>query len=93
MTHGPAMPQGTIHAASGNSEQMGGPPISAIARHLKGATFPAAREGLVRQAQANGAGEDIVGVLQAIPDREFATLTEAMDAVGEVEHRGDGAER
>lgn len=70
-----------------------GPSIPHIARHLKGTHFPAGKQALVQQARANSADGPTLEILECIPDRDFDTLSEVMEAVGEIGHRGDGAER
>lgn len=72
---------------------MGGHSVSNITHHLKGIHFPARRQDLVRQAKRNGAEQDIMDVLHAMPDQEFETAADVMKAVSQAEQRGDGAER
>ena len=72
---------------------MGGHSVANITQHLKGIHFPAAKRELLRQARQNGAEQDIMDLLDCIPDQEFQTVAEVMKAVGEPERRGDGAER
>lgn len=72
---------------------MGGHSVSNITHHLKGINFPAGKRELLRQARENGAGQDIMDVLHAMPDHDYETAADVMKAVGQAEHRGDGAER
>jgi len=72
---------------------MGGHSVSNVTQHLKGIHFPAAKQDLLRQARQNGAAQDIMDVLHAVPDQEFETAADVMKAVGQAEQRGDGAER
>lgn len=72
---------------------MGGHSVSNITHHLKGIHFPAGKQDLLRQARQNGAAQDIMDVLHAMPDQAFETAADVMKAVGQAERRGDGAER
>jgi hypothetical protein len=71
----------------------GGHPVSNITHHLKGINFPAGKHEMLRQARDNGAAQDILDVLHAMPDREYDTAAEVIQAVAQAERRGDGAER
>jgi Protein of unknown function (DUF2795) len=53
-------------------------------RHLKGVHFPASKEDLLDRARDNGAGQDVLEVLESFPeDEEFETLADVMKAYGE----------
>ena len=53
------------------------------AHHLKGVHFPASKEDLLERARNNGAGQDVLEVLEFFPlDEEFATLADVMKAYG-----------
>lgn len=73
------------------TRSMGGHSVSNITHHLKGIHFPAGKQALIRQARQNGAAQDIMDVLLTMPDQEFDSAAELMKAVGQAEHRGDGA--
>lgn len=55
-----------------------------VASALKGISFPADRSDLVDRAQENDAAEEVIGLLEAIPDRQFDTMADVAKAVGEV---------
>lgn len=55
-----------------------------IAHALKGVEFPCDRKGLLEQAKANDAPQEIVEVLKEFPSREFETMADVQKAVGEV---------
>jgi len=55
-----------------------------IAAALKGLDFPANRADVIRHAKKNGAGEDIVSVLNELPSCEFKTMADIEKALGEV---------
>ncbi len=55
-----------------------------VTHHLKGAHFPASRDSLLERARNNGAGQDVLEVLEFFPrDEEFETLADVMKAYGE----------
>ncbi|HEY1782185.1 MAG TPA: DUF2795 domain-containing protein [Roseiarcus sp.] len=54
------------------------------ARHFKGAHFPASRHDLIERARNEGAGQDVLEVLESFPHgEEFETLADLMKAYGE----------
>ncbi|WP_149537253.1 DUF2795 domain-containing protein [Siccirubricoccus phaeus] len=69
---------------------LGGQSPANITHHLKGIHFPAQKRDLVQQAKKNDAEQDVMAVINAMPDQEFASIAEVTKAVGEVER---GAER
>jgi hypothetical protein len=55
-----------------------------VRRHLGGMHFPASKEDLLLRARDNGAGQDVLEVLESFPeDEEFETLADVMKAYGE----------
>lgn len=42
-----------------------------LQKHLSGVSYPAGREDLVNRAREQGAGDDVLDVLQQIPDRDY----------------------
>ena len=55
-----------------------------VTHHLTGTHFPASKEDLLRRARDNGAGQDMLEVLESLPeDEEFETLDDLMKACGE----------
>jgi hypothetical protein len=54
------------------------------AHHLTGTHFPACKEDLLRRARDNGAGQDILEVLESLPEHEeFKTLDDLLRACGD----------
>ena len=59
----------------------GGPAGVNAARCLEGARFPASRYDLLERARQSGAGQDLLEVLESLPeDREFQTLSDVVTA-------------
>ena len=55
-----------------------------VTHHLKGAHFPASRDSLLERARNNGAGQDMLEVLEFFPrHEEFETLADVMKAYGD----------
>lgn len=67
---------------------MGGHSVSNITHHLKGIHFPAKHRDILSLARKNGADKDIMEILQAMPEQDYASVAEIMKAVGAVE-RGE----
>ncbi len=58
-------------------------PVNAM-HHLKGVHFPASRGDLLKRARDNGAGQDVLEVLEFFPEgEEFETLADVVKAYGE----------
>ncbi|MDX5376266.1 MAG: DUF2795 domain-containing protein [Halomonas sp.] len=64
---------------------LGGRSPANITHHLQGVDFPAQREDLVTQAQANGAEDDVLEVIRRLPEQEYESMADVTKGVGEVE--------
>ena len=62
----------------------GDPSPVEIARSLKGIRFPASKRDVVEHARGNQAGEDVLAVLEQLPDRQYGNMAEVEKGVGEV---------
>jgi hypothetical protein len=61
--------------------EFSGPAGANAARLLEGARFPSSRDNLLERARENGAGQDLIEVLQSFPqDRRFESLAEVVRA-------------
>lgn len=57
-----------------------------ITHHLKGMHFPASKEDLLERARDNGAGQDVLEVLESLSnDQEFQTVADVVKAYGEAD--------
>jgi hypothetical protein len=56
-----------------------------IAKHLKGISFPAKQPDLVEHARKQKAKQELIELLEKMPDRDYANMADVMKAVGEVE--------
>lgn len=50
----------------------------AVQKYLKGVSYPASRDDLLKAANGNGAADDVVGFLSAVPDIVFRSPKEIM---------------
>lgn len=63
---------------------VGGQSPSNISHHLSGIDFPASRDDLIRHAQSHDADEDVLKVLQQMPQRDYGNMADVMKGVGQV---------
>ncbi|NJL83234.1 MAG: DUF2795 domain-containing protein [Chloroflexaceae bacterium] len=56
-----------------------------IQKHLKGIDYPASKQDLVKHAQQQGAGDEVLDVLNQLPEEQYETPTDVSKAVGEIE--------
>lgn len=54
-------------------------------KHLKGTSYPASKDDLVRQAQTNQASDEIVEKIRALPADSFGSPKDVMKALGRTE--------
>jgi hypothetical protein len=68
------------------SDVNGGHSPANVTHHLKGMHFPASKEDLLARASDNGAGQDVLEVLESFPEGdEFENLADVMKAYGEAD--------
>ncbi|MBE0479960.1 MAG: DUF2795 domain-containing protein [Dehalococcoidia bacterium] len=53
-----------------------------LQHYLKNITYPASKQDLVSKARENGAGEDIIGRLQKLPEQQYSGPTDVSEAFG-----------
>lgn len=64
---------------------LGGHSPSNIMHYLKGANFPAKKQDLENHAKQNGAPQDVLAVLEGLPEDTFNNAADVMKAFGEEE--------
>jgi hypothetical protein len=64
---------------------LGGRSPANITHYLQGMDFPARRDDLVAQAQANAAENEVMEVIRQLPDQEYESMADVTKGVGEVE--------
>ncbi len=57
--------------------------IAKVSKSLKGIDFPADRRKVVEQAKKNSAPNDVINVLNHIPDQEYDSMAGVWHAVGQ----------
>lgn len=62
---------------------VGGQSSANVTAHLKGVNFPARKQDLVRQAQNNGAGQDVISMIQRLPEQDYKSIADVTRAFGE----------
>jgi hypothetical protein len=68
------------------TEGRGGNSSANVTHHLAGTHFPASKNDLLLRARDNGAGQDMLEVLESLrEDEEFGTLADVMKACGEAD--------
>jgi len=55
-----------------------------LQKNLKGTKYPAKKQDLVKQAEQNGAPEDIRSLLDQLPDHEFENPAAVNKAIKEI---------
>ncbi|WP_250515854.1 DUF2795 domain-containing protein [Caballeronia sp. INDeC2] len=53
-----------------------------VQKALKGIDYPADRQTIIDTAKKHGAGEEVMSVLEGLPEQEFQTPAEVSKAVG-----------
>lgn len=53
-----------------------------VQRHLAGVDYPAAKDELIRTAEADGAPDDVIAALQRLGSEQFDGPDEVMRALG-----------
>ena len=64
---------------------LGGRSPANISHHLGGIDFPARKRDLVEPARRKDADEEVIEVLEQLPDREHRSMADVQKGVGEVE--------
>lgn len=57
-----------------------------VEKFLKGVDYPASKDDLVKQAEKNGAGQEIRSTLQQLKENKFGSPAEVSKAIGELNH-------
>ena len=56
-----------------------------IAETLKGIDFPTQKKNVVEHARKNNAEDEVLDVLQNLPEQEYTNMADVMKGVGQVE--------
>lgn len=58
---------------------------AAIQNYLKGADYPASKQDLIELAQDNDAPQDVMNIINKLPDRDYGSPADVNTEVGNVE--------
>jgi predicted secreted protein len=64
---------------------MGGRSPANITHFLDGLDFPATKDELIDHAEDNNAPQEVLDVLEQLPDQEYSSMADVMSGVGQVE--------
>ena len=56
-----------------------------IQKALKGVNYPARKDDLLRNAEEQGADEDVRSTLERLPEQEYETPADVSEAIGKLE--------
>lgn len=63
---------------------VGGESPANVQAHLKGIDYPASKQDLVETARKNQAPQDVMQVLQEMPDEQYGGPQDVMKAYGDI---------
>ena len=63
---------------------VGGESPANVQAHLKGIDYPASKQDLVETARKNQAPQDVMRVLQEMPDEQYGGPQDVMKAYGDI---------
>jgi hypothetical protein len=64
---------------------MGGHSPANIAHHLSGIDFPASKQDLLKHAKEQSADQEVLDVLNQMPDQKYGSMADVMKGVGKIE--------
>ena len=73
-----------VHGQPGGSS-----PID-VTHYLKGIDFPASKSDLLEQAKKNDAGDEVLDMIDSMPEDDYGDMSEVMHAYGEADREEDG---
>ncbi len=64
---------------------VGGQSPANVTHNLKGIDFPAKKADLIEHAKKNGAETDVLDAIEAMPERDYESMADVMEAYGEAD--------
>jgi hypothetical protein len=55
-----------------------------VEKSIKGIKFPASKQDLVQQAESNNANDDVLNILENVPDKQFNSPVDISKAIGKM---------
>jgi hypothetical protein len=59
--------------------------VAVIQEFLRGMDYPSKRDGILEKARRNNAPNDVLDILNQIPDQEYESAAEVSKAIGKIE--------
>jgi hypothetical protein len=59
--------------------------VAEITKSLKGINFPVGKDDLIQHARDNGADEEIIEMIEEMPDDEYGSMSDVMSAFGDMQ--------
>ncbi|MBI4268275.1 DUF2795 domain-containing protein [Candidatus Uhrbacteria bacterium] len=59
--------------------------VEEVQNYLRGASYPAPKDELIKKARDEGAPENVIAMLEELPDQEYETSQDVMQQYGEIE--------
>ncbi len=58
-----------------------------VYNYLSGVQYPARKPELIKQAKINGAGKDVIGALETLPDEEYKSQEDLIRIGSQLKHK------
>lgn len=55
-----------------------------VEKYIKGIKFPASKQELLKQAESNNANDDVLNILENVPEKEFYSPIDISIAIGKM---------
>jgi hypothetical protein len=55
-----------------------------VEKSIKGIKFPASKQDLIQQAEGNNANDDVLNILDNVPDKQFNSPVDISKAIGKM---------
>ncbi len=55
-----------------------------VEKFIKGIKFPASKQQLIEQAEGNNANDDVLNILENVPDKQFNSPVDISKAIGKM---------
>lgn len=55
-----------------------------VEKSIKGIKFPASKQELIQQAESNNANDDVLNILENVPDKQFNSPVDISKAIGKM---------
>lgn len=55
-----------------------------VETYLRGIDFPSGKDGLIKKARENNAPDDVMDLLNSLPDQEYHTPIDVSKAIGKI---------